>query len=65
MSLTDILHDQTGGRPFVLVAMAYEHRRTGAPLRQEVFTLVRDVVEREFNVACLRADRFDLQVEVA
>jgi hypothetical protein len=55
-SLLDALHEATQGRPFVLVVMAYEDAKTHVPKRQTVLKLMRDVVEHEFNVACVRAD---------
>jgi hypothetical protein len=57
MSVIDILHRSTGGRPFVLMVMPYKDARTGADLRPWVFDLVKEVAEREFNVACVRADQ--------
>ena len=46
----DMLHQLTGGRPFVFVIMGYGgHKRA-------VFEAIRQLVQQEFNLACIRAD---------
>lgn len=56
MKTLDLIHELTGGRPFVLVVMAYKDAKTQRDKRQKVFDMIREVVEGEFNLACLRAD---------
>ncbi len=59
-TLLAAVQEKTGGRPFVLVVMAYEDKQTGADLRRSLFGLIRDVAETQFNRACLRADDLGL-----
>lgn len=57
MNTMDLIHEQTGGRPFVLVIMAYKESKTQRDKRKKVFDMIKEVVTQEFNIACLRADQ--------
>jgi len=57
MNTLDLIHELTRGRPFVLVIMAYKDSKTQQDKKQKVFEMIHEVVEQEFNLACLRADQ--------
>ncbi len=57
MNTLDHIHEKTRGRAFVLVVMAYKDTKTRQDKRQKIFDMIREVVEQEFNLACLRADQ--------
>jgi len=57
MNTLDLIHEQTRGRPFVLVIMPYKNAKKRQDKSQKVFDMIREVVAQEFNLACLRADQ--------
>lgn len=51
MSIRDMLQILTGGRPYLFVIMSYK------PERKELYECIYNIVEKKFNMACIRADQ--------
>ena len=49
MHIRDLIHELTGGRPYVFVIMSFQSR-------WDLFTRIREIAEKEFGIACIRAD---------
>jgi hypothetical protein len=49
MTMRDMVHTLTGGRPYLFVIMAYN-------ARWDLYERIKKIAEKEFNVACIRAD---------
>ena len=56
MNIVDVIHEKARGRQFVLVIMATEREETGQDLRLKVYHMIQEVVAKEFNMVCLRAN---------
>ena len=49
LTIRDMVHELTGGRPFIFVVMAFDKR-------WELYDRVKRLVNKEFGIACIRAD---------
>jgi len=55
-SIQDIIMATTGGRPYVFMIMAYEDIVSRRPLRETVYSEIKNISQNEFDVLCIRAD---------